>query len=215
MNDDVQTVGEMLGAAAGEVMKVAPNGRYMKFYVQVQVMIDPEVPVVAGHFLKLPPWLVQRRPMWVQFRYERVFKLCYICGRIGHKKQGCDLTLEVVERVVFERADEVWRRLGCGVATDYSRRLYTGRVRTHHRGLTWGSRRRSNRVIFFDEEDGMPPVNLADFDDDEDPSLTIHMMQKRVGGGGKVVFERVDIDIEDTYWVKESRSYWRDIRVRR
>lgn len=176
-------------------------------------MIDPKVPLMAGLYLRLPEG--ENRSLWVEFSYERVFKLCHFCGRIGHNKQHCDVTLEEAKRVVSERVDETGRQLGTRVLRDGSRRLYTQGVRAHHRGSTWGSRRRSNRVVFFDEEDGAPPVDVADFDHDEDPPLTIYMMRKRVGGGGKVVFERVDIDPEDFCWVRESKSYWRVIRGRR
>lgn len=83
-----RAVGEMFGATAGEVVKVEPRGRYLKHYIRVLVMIDPEVPLVAGQYLRLPEG--QNRSIWVEFSYERVFKLCHICGRIGHKKQSCD-----------------------------------------------------------------------------------------------------------------------------
>lgn len=115
------------------------------------------------------------------------------------------------------RVDEAARRLGCGVLTDGSRPLYTRGVRAHHRGSTWGSKEKSNRVIFFDEGDGTPPVDVADFDDEEDPPLPIYVKRKRVEGGGgeKVVFERSDIDPEEFCWVRESKTYWRVIGGRR
>ncbi|KAI8003239.1 hypothetical protein LOK49_LG08G02706 [Camellia lanceoleosa] len=199
------TVGEIFGVTAGEFLKVDKNGRFVKGYIRVQIRINPEVPVVPGVFLKL---YRQDRSIWVEFRYKRVFKLCYMCRRIGHIKENCDLKLEEAKRRMDERVEETGQGKGCEYLVDPGRPMYSKRVRVHK-----GKGNRSNRMIIFDEEDGMLAIE-EDFDYDQDPPLTVYVMRRKVqgeGGGERVVFEQMDSE-EIGPPVRESRMYWRHVR---
>ncbi|KAH7850683.1 hypothetical protein Vadar_001504 [Vaccinium darrowii] len=59
-------------------------------YMRVRVNVPIHQPLIPGVFLRLE----QGGLAWIQFGYERVFKLCYKCGCIGHQEYRCPSSFE-------------------------------------------------------------------------------------------------------------------------
>jgi len=73
---------QLIGKAIGNVLRVdtvtgsETRGRFAKLYVQV----DVEKPLVTAI-------RIGRREQ--QICYEGIYKLCFGCGRLGHRKEHC------------------------------------------------------------------------------------------------------------------------------
>lgn len=41
--------------------------------------------LVPGFFHRCPP----KEPTWIQYKHERLYDFCYVCGRLGHLSFSC------------------------------------------------------------------------------------------------------------------------------
>lgn len=84
--------GKILGSRVGSVIDVVPhnNGEMMGKFLQVRVRLDVEQPLCQGTKLFQPNGDVEL----IEFRYEKLPKLCYGCSRIGHVLLECDVISE-------------------------------------------------------------------------------------------------------------------------
>ena len=57
-------------------------------FASLQVGIRPHAPLFMGFMLKLDDGNYR----WIQCKYERVFRICYSYGKIGHKANTCNWT---------------------------------------------------------------------------------------------------------------------------
>ncbi|XP_021732720.1 uncharacterized protein LOC110716787 [Chenopodium quinoa] len=78
-----KTTGEMLGMPYE--IDWEPNFVPRNDYLRICVMINLGEPLIPGFFLKLDDDAI----IWIQLRYEHLFKYCTRCGRIGHKYTRC------------------------------------------------------------------------------------------------------------------------------
>ncbi len=62
-------------------------------FMRIRVHVDPWMPLVAGFLLRLE----NRDRIWIQCRYECVYKVCTKCGLIGHNRPQCKYLLSEVE----------------------------------------------------------------------------------------------------------------------
>ncbi|KAL2896762.1 Cellular nucleic acid-binding protein [Bienertia sinuspersici] len=67
-----------------------------KKYTRFRVEIDPSKPILRG--MKV---LVANVHKWVEFRYEKLPDLCYLCGRFGHCAKECGLYDEKVPESAY------------------------------------------------------------------------------------------------------------------
>lgn len=62
--------------------------------------------LVAEFYLELPV----HEPRWIECRYERIYKFCRTCGRVGHTYPQCELSpgdaRARVERVIGNLAEK-------------------------------------------------------------------------------------------------------------
>ncbi|KAL2938803.1 Lipid A export ATP-binding/permease protein MsbA [Bienertia sinuspersici] len=65
-----------------------------KRYMQALVWIKPSKPLVPGCYIEYEP----SNMLWVDFRYEGVFRFCNKCGRIGHTMSECNKSWEMAEQ---------------------------------------------------------------------------------------------------------------------
>ncbi|GAA0159935.1 hypothetical protein LIER_16605 [Lithospermum erythrorhizon] len=74
---------------AGEVMAVewTSMSAISKQFVRVKVRFCLNNPLVLGTFIRT----LEGNPLWIIFRYEKAFRVCY-CGRIGHTNIQCRTT---------------------------------------------------------------------------------------------------------------------------
>lgn len=54
-------------------------------FLRVHVLLDTRKPLLAGYS---PPH-EGLAPVWIQFKYERVSRFCYLCGGLGHFQTIC------------------------------------------------------------------------------------------------------------------------------
>ena len=87
---------------------------------------------------------------WIQCRYERVFRCCYSCGRIGHKAEKCIWTNEQVRSSIqgqLIRAREIFD-LNIGMELLKNHFVAETRAFANH-----ASRRRTTRIELISERD--------------------------------------------------------------
>ncbi|KAL2892436.1 hypothetical protein RDABS01_008345 [Bienertia sinuspersici] len=72
-----------------ESLKPGPK-RYMRALIWVKL----SKPLVPGCYIEYEPGNL----LWVDFRYEGVFRFCNKCGRIGHMMNACSKSWEVAEQ---------------------------------------------------------------------------------------------------------------------
>lgn len=84
--------GKVLASRVGTVLDVAPkdNGQLLGKFLRVRVRLDVEQPLCRGTKLFLPDGEAEL----IEFKYEKLPKFCYGCGRIGHIFPDCNFILE-------------------------------------------------------------------------------------------------------------------------
>ncbi|KAI8019195.1 Uncharacterized protein LOK49_LG04G01233 [Camellia lanceoleosa] len=82
---------EQLAQATGQLLQIDwPEERQINMdYFRFKVRVFYDEPLIPGAYLDLPEDVLH----WVQFRYERVFRICYRCERIGHSNTSCRKSL--------------------------------------------------------------------------------------------------------------------------
>jgi hypothetical protein len=78
--------GLKIGASVGEVMEidVSDDDPGWGNFLRTRVCLDITKPLPRGRILHL-----NNQPLWIAFKYEKLPKFCFKCGRIIHGKQGC------------------------------------------------------------------------------------------------------------------------------
>ncbi|KAF7802375.1 ribonuclease H [Senna tora] len=86
---------EKIGALMGEVREInwAPTFPRNIRFLRVRIRIPTHTPLVMGVILRTDGG----DHFWIQCKYERIFRLCRGCGRIGHLPQDCDRSREQVD----------------------------------------------------------------------------------------------------------------------
>jgi hypothetical protein len=81
-------VGLKIGASLGEVVDidVAGDGAGWGRCLRLRIVIDLGVPLERGRALELGG-----HSHWVSFKYEKLPRCCFHCGRVVHDGQGCPL----------------------------------------------------------------------------------------------------------------------------
>ncbi|KAK2967659.1 hypothetical protein RJ640_030530 [Escallonia rubra] len=87
-----------LGAHFGQVIDIDWSHRRQqrRDYFRIRVRVHVADPLVAGVFLPTVPEYCN----WVWASYERVFRICYHCGVIGHVNTECSLSLHSARRLM-------------------------------------------------------------------------------------------------------------------
>ncbi|XP_075650037.1 uncharacterized protein LOC142620563 [Castanea sativa] len=82
-----KAVGMSIGATLGEVEKVDANGRgfCLGSFLRTRVLMDITKPLCRGRKVRLGEYGLK----WVDFKYERLSILCYLCGMIDHDERDC------------------------------------------------------------------------------------------------------------------------------
>ncbi|XP_042953524.1 uncharacterized protein LOC122290065 [Carya illinoinensis] len=81
-----QKMGEVIGSSIGEVKEVdvQEDGSAWVRCLRVKVKCDLRRSIARGRTI-----LVDGKKSWIPFRYEKLPRMCFGCGRIVHEKEGC------------------------------------------------------------------------------------------------------------------------------
>nr|XP_017257879.1 PREDICTED: uncharacterized protein At4g02000-like [Daucus carota subsp. sativus] len=85
MNKDVA---KELAAKIGRLVEVDCIGEGIQLhrsFLRFRVELNIKKPLVPGFILKRSGL----SDLWIEFKYERLSKFCYECGRIGHDEDSC------------------------------------------------------------------------------------------------------------------------------
>ncbi|KAF7132812.1 hypothetical protein RHSIM_Rhsim09G0207700 [Rhododendron simsii] len=94
----------LLGSAAGHLLQVDWSDvrtRSLDFF-RFKVRIHTDEPLIPGAFIEL----LEGDYHWIPFRYERIFRVCYKCGRIGHSNNACNSSLVEALDSLHQRYNE-------------------------------------------------------------------------------------------------------------
>ena len=70
-------------------------------FMRVKAWINPHAPLIAGGLLRQDDDVM----IWIEFRYERVYKICRRCGTIGHSSIHCPHLNPNIERMIGEQME--------------------------------------------------------------------------------------------------------------
>ncbi|KAH7845117.1 hypothetical protein Vadar_010107 [Vaccinium darrowii] len=123
--------GEIMGQALGDEVTVDIDDVFPRQfrYLRVCVTITPETTLVPGFFLDIPGG----QPRWIECRYERLYRFCRSCGRIGHTYPQCDLSQEEARARVDAMLNRVCEHFGTTMHVEEDVPLYTNRLRAFSR----------------------------------------------------------------------------------
>ncbi|KAI8528007.1 hypothetical protein RHMOL_Rhmol12G0118200 [Rhododendron molle] len=94
----------LLGHAAGHLLQMDwsyDRTRSLDFF-RFQVRIHTDEPLILGAFIEL----LEGDFHWISFRYEKTFRICYRCGKIGHTNSTCKSSLMEAFESLHQRYDQ-------------------------------------------------------------------------------------------------------------
>ncbi|CAL1396971.1 unnamed protein product [Linum trigynum] len=68
-----------------DIDRAALQSQIYRKYVRVFVQVDTSKPLPDGFYIRH-----QQKRTWVEFKFEKLFSLCYYCGGIEHTRLECD-----------------------------------------------------------------------------------------------------------------------------
>ncbi|XWS61231.1 hypothetical protein CRYUN_Cryun07bG0108100 [Craigia yunnanensis] len=97
-------------------------------YMRLKVWINPHAPLIAGCMLRMDDRVMH----WVDFHYERVYKVCRRCGIIGHSSPYYPHLNPDIERMIGEQMEIINRRFNVNTRYDLQHVLFTNKIKTFH-----------------------------------------------------------------------------------
>ncbi|KAI9110143.1 hypothetical protein K1719_019184 [Acacia pycnantha] len=79
---------DTIGGSVSEVVLAEDpvyNGRYLRSFLRVRVVLDLRKPLACGFWLPRP----DGRQVWISTRFKKLQNFCYNCGRVGHENKSC------------------------------------------------------------------------------------------------------------------------------
>ena len=121
-------------------------------FLRLQVRIDPWLPLVVGFILKCD----DGQYMWIECRYECIFKICKKCGLIGHSRNQCHMDIANVEDLLRDQAFRTRSHYPIEFALDITKVLFTDDIGAfrHH-----PSRRTTE--VRYEVDSQSSPINLS------------------------------------------------------
>ena len=83
-------------------------------FMRVRVWINPNYPLLTGCMIKKDHGVLT----WIEFRYERVYKVCKRCGIIGHSIPHCPHSNSEIEHMINEQIEGIHKRLEYAIGYD-------------------------------------------------------------------------------------------------
>ncbi|KAF7807377.1 Pyruvate carboxyltransferase [Senna tora] len=101
-------IAELVGSMVGTVLQVdfSDQGFRNLRYLRVKVEVDRSIPLLMGFYVLLD----DDRTIWIQCRYERMFRICRQCGCIGHVAKDCKKTRRRAQAAVKAQKEALRQR---------------------------------------------------------------------------------------------------------
>lgn len=71
-------------------------------HMRIRVSFPINRPLIPGAFLRME----NGEPTWIQFSFERLFKVCFHCGCVGHLQHSCDISDDQAGSLIRRRVHE-------------------------------------------------------------------------------------------------------------
>ncbi|KAM7498831.1 hypothetical protein LguiA_023245 [Lonicera macranthoides] len=81
---NVRKIAELAGRVV-DIEPLTPETVMNCHYVRVKILVDVRKPLKRGFKLLREG----DQYIWISFQYERLSNFCYLCGSLGHEKEGC------------------------------------------------------------------------------------------------------------------------------
>lgn len=93
----------MIVAVYAEKIKKERNGgkqgpsesNYRGTYTRIRIYIDTSKPILPGLFLGR----INRKPVWVYMKYEKLPNVCYRCRKLNHERRQCKAPVSNKEKL--------------------------------------------------------------------------------------------------------------------
>lgn len=137
-----------IGSLVGHSMHVdfTDQGIRNLRYLRVQMTVNPHEPLLMGFYAQLD----DGRTIWIQLRYERVFRICMKCGCIGHINRDCRKGRAEIQHAIDIQKAEFRRRFHCTSLVDHSHPLYTSEAAA----FLQKKQRRTTKIRYKPAEEG-------------------------------------------------------------
>ncbi|KAF7841821.1 reverse transcriptase [Senna tora] len=101
-------IAELVGSMVGTVLQVdfSDQGFRNLRYLRVKVEVDRSLPLLMGFYVLLD----DDRTIWIQCRYERMFRICRQCGCIVHVAKDCKKTRRRAQAAIEAQKEALRQR---------------------------------------------------------------------------------------------------------
>ena len=89
-------------------------------FLRVRAIIDPALPLIMGCHVNFSEHQDQQTTNWIQFRYERIFRICCSCGRIGYNENQCDWDDQLIIHGLEVHRAHLLARFGSDFVKDFN-----------------------------------------------------------------------------------------------
>ncbi|KAF7822169.1 hypothetical protein G2W53_027624 [Senna tora] len=116
------SVADLVGSMVGDVLQVdfSDQGIRNLRYLRVKVELDHSLPLLMGFYVHLD----DTRSIWIQCRYERMFRICKQCGCLGHVAKDCKKSRRSVQASVAAQKEALRQRFDAVTFMDLDSPLF-------------------------------------------------------------------------------------------
>lgn len=133
-------VGSALGSILGVCLEVDWSLEFPRNlrFIRIHVRIPIDSPPLMGFMINIDV----NQTIWVQCRYERTYRICTGCGRIGHTYPACDWQEQRINASLHTQMNRINRLFGLQIGFVVSRLHFVNQAR----GFLNHSNRRTTHV---------------------------------------------------------------------
>lgn len=89
-------------------------------YLRVRVQVALAQPLMMGFYLKLNNGV----DIWIQFPYERIFRICRKCGCVGRIQRDCSKEKVEIQATIDVHKQSIQQRHNCPALVNFSYPLF-------------------------------------------------------------------------------------------
>ena len=99
--------------------------------------VDPNAPLFIRGMLKLD----DDRTIWLQCKYERIFKIYFACGRTGHKVKNCNGSRQLIATTIWHQMDRIRDIYEVRIGVDFIEFHFVGKAKAFASYPSWNTPR--------------------------------------------------------------------------